>query len=90
MNNLFWITIYSHYNHISVIFRVGLINAKFATFLKSPKIDTAKNKPYCTPLLIVLQIAKIGLSENFTCLPNVIFAKFSQISRREKFTIYGV
>ena len=27
------------------IFRVGLIFAEFATCLKSPKIDTAKNKP---------------------------------------------
>ena len=31
---------------ISGIFHVGLIFAEFATSLKSPKIDTAKNKPY--------------------------------------------
>ena len=60
---------------ISGIFGIGLIFAEFATFLKSPKIDTAKNKPYCTSSLIVLEIAKIGLSENLTHLPSVIFAK---------------
>ena len=37
--------------------------------------------------LIVLEIAKIGLSENLTLLPSFIFAK---ISRREKFPIYGI
>ena len=36
---------------ISGIFRVGLIFAKFATFPKSPKLDTAKNKPYYTSQL---------------------------------------
>ena len=72
---------------ISGIFRVGLIFAEFATSLKSPKIDTAKNKPYYTSSLRVLEIAKIGLNENLTHLPSVIFAK---ISRREKFQIYGI
>ena len=43
---------------------MGLIFAEFATSLKSPKIDTEKNKPYDTSLLRVLEIAKIGLSEN--------------------------
>ena len=43
---------------ISGIFRVGLIFAEFATSLKSPKIDTAKNKPYYTFPLPVLEIAK--------------------------------
>ena len=75
------------YYRISGIFRVGLIFAEFATSLKSPKIDTAKNKPYYTSSLRVLEIAKIGLSENLTHLPSVIFAK---ISRREKFPIYGM
>ena len=72
---------------ISGIFRVGLIFAEFATSLKSPKIDTAKNKPYYVSSLRVLEIAKIGLSENLTHLPSGIFAK---ISRREKFPIYSI
>ena len=72
---------------ISGIFRVGLIFAEFAASLKSPTIDTAKNKPYYTSSLTVLEIAKIGLSENLTHLPSVIFAK---ISRREKSPIYGI
>ena len=62
---------------ISGIFRVGLIFAEFATFLKSPKIDTAKNKPNYTSSLRVFEIAKIGLSENITHLPSDIFAKIS-------------
>ena len=70
----------------SGIFRMGLIFAEFATSQKSPKIDTAKNKPYYTSSLRVVEIAKIGLSENLTHLQRVIFAK---ISRREKFPIYG-
>ena len=37
--------------------------------------------------LRIFQVAKIGLSEILTHLPNVIFAK---ISRREKFPIYGI
>ena len=72
---------------------MGLIFAEFVTSLKSPKIDTAKNKPYYTAYkpfytssLRVLEIAKIELSENLTHLPSVIFAK---ISRREKFPLYG-
>ena len=63
---------------------MGLIFAEFATSRKSRKIDTAKNKPYYTMYtssLIVLEIAKIGLSENLTHLPSGIFAK---ISRSEK------
>ena len=72
---------------ISGIFHVGLIFAEFATSLKLPKIDTAKNKPYFACSSIVLEIAKIGLSENLTHIPSVIFAK---ISRREKFQIYGM
>ena len=66
---------------------MGLIFAEFATSLKSPKIDTAKNKPYFTSLLRLVEIAKIGLSENFTHLPIVVFTR---ISRREKFRIYGI
>ena len=66
---------------------MGLIFAKFATSLKSPKTDTAKNKPFYTSSLRFLEIAKIGLSENLSHIPNVIFAK---ISRREKFPIYGM
>ena len=49
---------------ISGIFHVGLIFVEFATFLKLPKIDTAKSKPYYTSSLRVLEIAKIGLGEN--------------------------
>ena len=66
---------------------MGLIFAEFVTSLKSPKIDTAKNKPYYTSSLIVIEIAKIGLGENLTHLPSIIFAQ--KISRREKFRIYG-
>ena len=66
---------------------MGLIFAEFVISLKSPKIDTAKNKPYYTSSLSVFEIAKIGLSENLTRLPSVIFAK---ISRREKLPIYGI
>ena len=53
--------------------------------MKSPKIDTAKNKPYYTSSL--KDLAKIRLSEILTHLQSVIFAK---ISRREKFPIYGM
>ena len=67
-------------------FFASLIFAEFATSLKSPKIDTAKNKPYYTSALRVLEKAKIRLSENLTHLPSVTFAK---ITRREKFPIYG-
>ena len=42
------------YYRISGIFRVGLIFAEFTTSLKSPKIDTAKNKPYFMSLLRAL------------------------------------
>ena len=75
-----WYTVY----RISGTFRVVLIFAEFATSLKSPKIDTAKNKPYYTSSLRVLEIVKIGLSDNLTHLPSGIFAK---IARREKFPI---
>ena len=57
------------------------------TCLKSPKITTAKNKPYYTSSLIVLEIAKIGIGENLTHLPIVIFAKISQ---RKNFQIYVI
>ena len=77
---------YTFAYRISGNFRVGLIFAEFATSLKSPKIDTAKNKPYYTSSLRVIEIAKIGLSENLTHLPSSIFAK---LSRREKFPTYG-
>ena len=73
--------------HISGIFRMGLIFAEFVTSLKSPKIDTAKNKPYYMSSLRVFDIAKIGLSENLTHLPSVIFAKISQ---SETFPIYSI
>ena len=66
---------------------MSLILAEFAIALKLPKIDTAKNKPFYTSSLRVLEIAKIGLGENSTDLQSVIFAK---ISRREKFPIYTV
>ena len=75
-----------HRYRISGIFRVGLIFAEFATSLKSPKIHTAKNKPYHTSSLRALEIVKIGLIENLTHLPSGNFVK---ISRREKFSIYG-
>ena len=66
---------------------MDLIFAEFATFPKSPKIDTAKNKPYYTFSLRVLEIAKIELSEYLTHLPNNIFAiKFPM----QKFPICGI
>ena len=71
---------------ISGIFRVGLIFAEFATSLKSPNIDTAKNKPFYASSLRVIEIAKIGLGKNLTHLRSFIFAK---ITRLEKFPIYG-
>ena len=58
------------------IFHVGLIFTEFATSLKSSKINKAKNKPYYMSSFRVLEIAKIGLSENLTHLPSVIFANF--------------
>ena len=66
---------------------MGLIFAEFATSLKSPKIDIAKNTPYYASPLRVLEIAKIGPRENLTHRPSDTFAK---ISRREKFPIYGI
>ena len=45
--------------------------------LKSPKIDIVKNKPYYTSSLRVLEITKIGLSENLT----------QSFPRRKKFPI---
>ena len=66
-------------------FSRGFNFVDFATFLKSPKIDTAKNKPHITSSLRVLEIAKIELSEYLKHLPSDIFAK---ISRHEKFPIY--
>ena len=80
--NVFFITKY----RISGIFRVGLIFAEFATSLKSPKIDTTKNKHYYMSSLRVLEIVKIGLGEKLTHLPSVIFAK---ISHCKKFPIYS-
>ena len=68
-------------------FLLGLIFAEFVTSLKSPKIDTAKNNPYYTSSFRVLEIVKMGLGENLTHIPSVVFAK---ISRREKFPIYGI
>ena len=72
---------------ISIIFCVGLIFAEFATSLKSQKIDTVKNKPYYTSSLRILEIAKIGFSENLTQIQSGIFAK---ISWDEKFPICGI
>ena len=66
---------------------MGLIFAEFATSLKLPKIQTAINKPYYASSLRVIDIAKIGLSENLTHLPSGILAK---IARREKFPMYGI
>ena len=60
---------------------MGLIFAEFAISLKLQKLDTAKNKHYYTSSLRVFEIAKIGLGENLTHLPSIIFAK---ISRHEK------
>ena len=67
--------------------RMGLIFAEFMISLELPKTDTAKNKPFYTSLLRALEIEKIGLSDNLTHLPRVIFAK---ISRHKKFPIYGI
>ena len=71
---------------MSGIFHVGLIFADFATSLISPKVDTAKNKPYDTSLLRILEIAKIGLSENLTHIPRVIFAKISR-RKNSRYTV---
>ena len=67
---------------------MGLIFAEFVTYLKSPKINKAKNKPYYTSLLTVLEIVKIGLmiSENLTHLPSVIFAKFPD-TKNSRYTV---
>ena len=40
-------------------FLVGFIFAEFMPSLKSPKIDTANDKPYCTSSLRVVEIVKI-------------------------------
>ena len=81
-----WLEIFIVYR-MSGFFLVGLIFAECVTSLKLQKIDTAKNKPYQKSSLGVLEIAKIGLSENLTHLPGVIFAK---ISRREKFQTHSI
>ena len=65
----------------------GLIFVRFATFLKSPKIDTAKNEPYYTSTLRVLEIAKIGLSENLTHLQSVISPKIPD-AKNFRVTVY--
>ena len=70
---------------ICKIYRISVVFAEFAT-LKSPKKDTPKKNPFYTSSLRVNEIAKIGLSENLTHLPSIIFAK---ICRRQKFPIYG-
>ena len=63
---------------ISGIFCVGLLFCRVSDLPKiDKKIDTAKIKPYSTSSLRVLEIAKIGLGENLTLLPSVIFAKIS-------------
>ena len=54
---------------------MGLLFAEFGTSLKSPKIDTAKNRLYYMSSLRVLEIAKIWLSENLTHLASVFFRK---------------
>ena len=46
-----------------------------------------KNKPFYMSSSRVLEMAKIGLSENLTNLPSFIFAK---ISWREKYPMYGI
>ena len=72
---------------ISGIFHVGLIFAEFATSLKSPKIDTAKDKPYYTSSLRVLEIAKIGLSEILTHLPSSFSPKFPD-AKNFRYTVH--
>ena len=73
-----------HYR-ISEIFCVSLIFAEFVTFLKSPKIDTGtKINPIYTPLLRVLEMAKIELCE----YPSK--RHFRKNSRREKFPRCGI
>ena len=66
---------------------MGLFFVGLAISLKSPKIDTAKNKLYYTSSLRVLEIAKIGLCEKLTYISSDIFAK---ISWPEKFPIYSI
>ena len=72
---------------ISGIFSRGFNFCWVCDSLKSPKIDTTKNKRFYTSSLRVLEIRRIGLSENLTHLPSVFFAK---IFRCEKFPIYGI
>ena len=71
---------------------MGLNFAEFATSLKWPKIDTAKNKPYHIGMssLKVLEIAKIGLGENLTHLPSVIFAKFPGAKKNSRYTVLSI
>ena len=81
---------------ISGIFQVGLIFAEFATSLKSPKIDTPF---YTSSLRVGLEIAKIGLGENFTVtfqasfLPkflNVKNYRYTICVKSENFTLNDV
>ena len=66
--------------HTAGNFHVGLIFAVFVTSLKSPKIDTAKTKPYYMHVSPIRshQITKIGLREKITQLHIIIFAKNSR------------
>ena len=63
---------------ISGIFRMGLIFAEFTNSSKSLNMHTAKIRHYNKSLLAVLQIVKIGLGEQLTHHPGVIFAKIAQ------------
>ena len=66
---------------------MGVIFAEFATSSKSLKINTAKIRHCYKSVMRALQIAEIGLSEQLTRLPGVIFA---EIARRENIPIYGI
>ena len=65
---------------------MDLIFAEFATSSKSLKMHTAKIRHFNKSPLTTLQIVKIGLSEQPTHLPGVIFAK---IAGCENIPIYG-
>ena len=72
---------------ISGIFRVGLIFAEFATSSKSLKMHTVKIRHCYKSVLRALQIGKIGLSQQLTSLPGIIFAKIAWL---ENILIYGI
>ena len=72
------------------IFRVGFIFAEFMTSLKSPKIDTAKNKPYYTFSSGVFEIANIGPSENLNTSSERHFRQNFPTRKNSRYSVYGI